>query len=711
MNLQTRLNDNEAEEYNPDTFEQWLEKALADNTEIVRDNKKHEWYNVACAFDIETSSFIDSKGNKQACMYLWGFCCNGLCLYGRTWEAWRSLTQQLAQLLELSDTRTLIIYVHNLAYEFQFMRKWFDWFSVFSIDQRKPAKAIDGCGIEYRCSYILSGYSLAKLGDELQTYKIKKLTGALDYKKIRHSATDITPQELQYQLNDVKVVVAYIQECIEQEHFICNIPLTKTGYVRRYCRRECLYTKGKKRGIRDNKKFHRYKRLMNACTLDSAEYNQLKAGFAGGFTHASAFYTGRIVENVASYDFTSSYPAQMIAQKYPMHKAELITVQSEEEAQEQMNMYCCLFDVKITGLMPRIIWEHPLSRSKCYLVKGCQEDNGRVVCADELYTTLTEQDYFTLKDFYKWDSIKFGDLRRYMRGYLPHDFAGAILKLYQDKTQLKGVKGKETEYLIAKGMLNACYGMAVTDIVKPEIQYTTDWQETPALTDEQIQEVLNRYNKNIRRFLFYPWGVWVTAYARRALFTGIKAFGADYVYSDTDSIKCVNHEKHKAYIMAYNAEITEALKRACRFHNFPVEMIAPRTIKGIKKPLGVWDFEGVYTRFKTLGAKRYMTEENGEISLTVSGVNKNVAVPYLMRKYGDNLAVFNAFNDGLYFPAEATGKNIHTYIDEEMQGTLTDYNGVMGTYHELSGVHLGGADYSLSLSRLYADYIRGVQYE
>ena len=163
--------------------------------------------------------------------------------------------------------------------------------------------------------------------------------------------------------------------------------------------------------------------------------------------------------------------------------------------------------------------------------------------------------------------------------------------------------------------------------------------------------------------------------------------------------------------MAYNAEITEALKRACRFHNFPVEMIAPRTIKGIKKPLGVWDFEGVYTRFKTLGAKRYMTEENGEISLTVSGVNKNVAVPYLMRKYGDNLAVFNAFNDGLYFPAEATGKNIHTYIDEEMQGTLIDYNGVMGTYHELSGVHLGGADYSLSLSRLYADYIRGVQYE
>ncbi len=711
MNLQQRLNDTRAEEYNAETFETWLEEALADNTEIIRDNKKHEWYNVACAFDIETSSFIDHNGEKVATMYLWGFCCNGLCLYGRTWEAWQSLTDQLAELLELSDSRTLIIYVHNLAYEFQFMRNWFSWASVFSIDQRKPAKALDGRGIEYRCSYILSGYSLAKLGDELHTYSIKKLTGALDYEKIRHSNTPITPLELQYQLNDVKVVVAYIQECIDQERVICNIPLTKTGYVRRYCRRACLYTKGRKNGYRNNKKFHRYRRLMNACTLDAEEYEQLKAGFAGGFTHASAFYSGRTVERVASYDFTSSYPAQMIAQKYPMHKAEIITVENEAQALEQFSMYCCLFDVKITGLMPRIIWEHPLSRSKCYMCKGVQEDNGRIVCADELYTTLTEQDYYTLQDFYTWDDIKFGTFRRYMRQYLPRDFAAAILKLYQDKTQLKGVQGKEVEYIVAKGMLNACYGMAVTDIVKPLIEYDNGWKDTPELTAEEVQKILNKYNKNIRRFLFYPWGVWVTAYARRALFTGIKAFGTDYIYSDTDSIKCINHEKHKAYIMAYNAEITDKLKQACRFHGFSYDMIAPKTIKGIKKPLGVWDFEGVYDRFKTLGAKRYMTEENGRISLTVSGVNKYVAVPYLMRQYGENRAIFDAFNDGLYFPAEATGKMIHTYIDEEMRGTITDYTGQAGTYYEKSGVHLGGADYSLSLSRLYADYIKGVQYE
>ena len=253
--------------------------------------------------------------------------------------------------------------------------------------------------------------------------------------------------------------------------------------------------------------------------------------------------------------------------------------------------------------------------------------------------------------------------------------------------------------------------MCVTDIVKPLIEYDNGWKDTPELKGEEVQKILNKYNKNIRRFLFYPWGVWVTAYARRALFTGIKAFGADYVYSDTDSIKCINHEKHKAYIMAYNAEITDKLKQACRFHGFSYDMIAPKTIKGIKKPLGVWDFEGVYSRFKTLGAKRYMTEENGRISLTVSGVNKYAAVPYLSRVYGENKTIFDAFNDGLYFPAEATGKKIHTYIDEEMRGIVTDYTGRADAYYEKSGIHLGGADYSLSLSRLYADYIKGVQYE
>ena len=123
--------------------------------------------------------------------------------------------------------------------------------------------------------------------------------------------------------------------------------------------------------------------------------------------------------------------------------------------------------------------------------------------------------------------------------------------------------------------------------------------------------------------------------------------------------------------------------------------------------MGVWDFEGTYTRFKTLGAKRYMVEKNGNINITVSGLNKKICVPYLLNKY--NKRVFENFNDELYIPPEYTGKNTHTYIDECKEGYLTDYNGVKEYYKEMTSVHLAQSDYSLSLSKEYADYIANVQ--
>ena len=98
-------------------------------------------------------------------------------------------------------------------------------------------------------------------------------------------------------------------------------------------------------------------------------------------------------------------------------------------------------------------------------------------------------------------------------------------------------------------MLNSCYGMAVTDIVRPEIIYTDDWQD-PLLPN--LEKSIEDYNKSRSRFLFYPWGVWVTAYARRNLFTGICEFGSDYIYSDTDSIKVINISAHMDYINSYN---------------------------------------------------------------------------------------------------------------------------------------------------------------
>ena len=682
--------------FNPDEIDDMINKVKWTWTKT---NKKIEYANIPCSFDIETTSFMESF-EKRAIMYEWTLCLNGLIMIGRTWDQFIYVYDRIVSDLELSPDHRLILYVHNLSFEFQFIRKLLKWKNVFSVDVRKPVYALTVDGVEFRCSYLLSGYGLAKLGSELQKYKVEKLVGDLDYSKMRHSQTELTDQEINYCRNDCLVVVSYIQERIEESGNIGLLPLTKTGYVRKYCRDCCLYDGTHKK---NGWKYILYKKLMNSLVMMPDEYQQLKRAFQGGFTHASAWMSGRVIKNVRSFDFTSSYPAVMLSEKFPMSKAEVIKIESMQQFEKNLNLYCCLFDVEIIGLESITEIEHPLSVSRCSKVIKGIEDNGRLVSADHLYTTWTEQDYFIMIKFYKWQHIKIADFRRYQRDYLPTDFIKGILKLYGDKTMLKGVHGKETEYQIAKGMLNSTYGMAVTDICRDENIYK-DGEWTTEKAD--IEKSISKYNKSIKRFLFYPWGVWVTAYARKNLFTGIYECGNDYVYSDTDSIKIINGNDHMQYIEAYNDRIIKKLDAAMEYHGIDPETTRPKSIDGKVKQMGIWDDEGTYSRFKTLGAKRYLTEKNGKMELTVSGLNKKIALPYMQQKYKDR--IFDAFTDDLYIPPEYTGKNTHTYIDYEIHGILKDYNGKYAEYDELSGVHLMPADYSLTLSDAYLNYLTGI---
>lgn len=707
---------NKGKIYTPKDIETVLYTSL-DGAELVRTlNHKALLINVPCSFDIETSSFYVENGKsysednktrtrtKVAIMYEWTLGINGFVIIGRTWDEFLSCINTMVKILELSDEKRIVIYVHNLSYEFQFMRKHFEWLQVFAVEPRKPVYAITANGIEFRDSYILSGYSLAKLGDELQKYPVKKMVGDLDYSLIRHSETPLTDKELKYCENDVRVVMSYIQERIEIDGNIAKIPLTKTGYVRRFCKNECMYIAGQSHKTKESKKkFNKYRELMNALTLTPDEYKQAKRAFQGGFTHCNAMYSGKVEYNVASYDFTSSYPAVMVSEMYPMSRAEMVHPKTWDEFNKYLKYYCCMFDAKIINLRPKWFFENPLSLSRCYNIVNPIVNNGRIAYADELRTTMTEQDYFIYQQYYEWDDFQIADMRIYKKGYLPTDFIKAILKLYKDKTTLKGVKGKEVEYLQGKSMLNACYGMAVTDIVRDENLYNADgWDVKKADIEEQIE----KYNTSKNRFLFYLWGVWVTAYARRNLFTGISEFKTDYIYSDTDSIKVLNYENHTDYIKRYNKQIEAKLKLSCMQNNIPFEDVKPKTIKGVEKLLGVWDFEGVYDKFKSIGAKRYLVEKDGEISMTVSGVNKAYAIPYLLEQYGKK-EIFNKFDNGLTIPADYTGKNTHTYIDDEREGIVVDYLGKPYHYKELSAVHLEKAEFNLSLSAQYMDYLRG----
>lgn len=704
--------------YNPNEIYEMIELSIVGCPQVLkrryRDKSIH-YFNCACAFDIETTSFIDSHNEKCATMYEWTLGLNGLCMIGRTWQEFINVIGVIVDSLLLDKDHRLIIGVHNLGYEFQFMRHYFEWEKVFAVDLRKPVYALTNKGIEFRDTLILSGYKLETVGKNLHTYKVAKMVGDLDYKKIRNSKTQLTEKEIGYCINDVKVVMAYIQECIDSEGSIAKIPLTKTGYIRRFVRNACFGNDLKEK----NYKRYDYMALMQNLTIEADEYRQLKRAFCGGFTHASPFYSGNICENVMSMDLTSSYPTQLCLPKFPMSKGEKHVIESKQDFENSLKLYCCLFDIELENVESKFMYDAYISRSRCIRCENPTISNGRVVSADRLLITVTEQDYNIIKNVYTWSNMKVGNMIRYQRGYLPRDFVRSVLELYKSKTELKGLDGEDENgvpysvtYLSRKEMLNACYGMTVTDIVRTNIEYIDDWTQS----EPDLQDAIEKYNESKNRFLFYPWGVWTTACARTAVWSAIFNLKDDYIYCDTDSVKFKNPEKHMAFFEKYNRIITEQLNQTCEHFGFPQEYVHPKNNKGKEKQLGIWDFDGLYEKFKTLGAKRYLLkyandsrngDESGQYSLTVSGLNKKITLPYLLDKYGTD--IFNKFDDNLYIDGKHTGKNTHTYIDDEKNGKLKDYQGNISEYHEYSCIHLSESDYSLSISQEYLNFLLAIQ--
>ena len=676
------------------------------NTKDIIKSKDKIYYNLAMSFDIETSSFYEDKNGviytnddyrklkntvkaeKKAIMYIWQFAIEENVIIGRTWNDFLYFCKKLYDFLNLKE-RYIVVYVHNLSYEFQFICKWFNWIDIFADSERKPIKATTDTHFIFKCSYRLSGYSLEVLANNLKSHNIKKMVGDLDYNLIRNSKTPISKEELKYCENDVLIVTSYIDEQINEFGNIEKIPLTQTGKVRRYVRKQCFQNK-------------EYQYFIKELTIEKPEYMLLKNAFMGGFTHCNAMYTNKICQNVTSYDFTSSYPTVLISEKYPMSKGKEVYITTETELLNLIKNYCVLVDLQFTNIKTSFMYEQIISYSKCRNVKNPLINNGRIVQADTLIITCTDIDFLNIRDFYKWDSMKIGLCYIYKKDYLPKEFIKTILHLYKSKTELKGVDGKEVEYLHSKELLNSLYGMCVTSIVHDTVNFNgAEW----TTENGNLEEELKNYNTDKNRFLFYHWGVWCTAYARNNLYTGIRECRDDYIYSDTDSIKIFNADKHKNYFEKYNEWIVQKLEKCLKYHNIPLDYISPKTIKGETKTLGIWDFDGFYTDFKTLGAKRYIYRKDNKISITVCGLSKKSGKEFIENQQKP----FLFFNDGMFVDCEHTGKMTHTYIDREIENIITDYLGNTAYYHEKSFIHLEKTDYLLSLSDMYIKYFMGVQ--
>ena len=743
----------------------------------VKTSKGVELYNCAVSFDIEVSSFYFNK-LKRAAMYVWMLGIEGRVVFGRTWDEWDEARRILTEKLGLhtgKKPRHLVIFVHNLSYEFGFLGRRYVWDKIFALDVRKVCYAVEESGIEFRCSYILSGYSLRYLGEkQLFKYRVQKLAGNLDYSKIRHSGTPLTERELDYCMNDAKVVCAYIKEKIENDGDITKIPITKTSYVRNAAREACLKrvppselakltgdelaaAEAKNAAVDDyvlTMKGLQYKKDKDE---DPDMVNLDHAVFRGGDVHVNEEHIGKTFPNekegtVSSYDAVSDYPTTLIGGYYPMSRPEWKYPRTPEQFEDLLKTYCCRFWVTLKGVRSKHKGTHVISYSHCKSSSGIRTvrgkrllDNGRVVDADELTIAVTELDWASIKECYYFGDAEIERVLVSKRGRLPKELILLILEYYRRKTKLKNKPGYDLEYSKAKEDLNSIAGMIETWIIKNEIEYKEGkWREepkgeaniTPSMTLEErmnanyiaykeTEEELKKYNKSRGRFLFYGWAAYITAHARRRLHKLIlNELGSDFVYCDTDSAKILNHEKHKQAFEEEYLDWKAEMLYTCELYDIDPEMLEPEDLSGKKQPLGAWDFEGTYDRFKAIGAKRYLWQKKGKIMPTVAGCGKGQLGAWLagqkysedydyMKEKGwpvaDGVDPFERFVIDAEVPAEHTGKLTHTYIDEETAGIVEDYRGVPGEYHEFSSVHMEPAAYSLGMDDGFAEYLLGVK--
>lgn len=645
---------------------------------------KTVYKDIICSFDIETTQY---EPLKQGFMYVWQFCIGGLTIVGHTWSLYQNILKYISDDI-LKGHEKLVIFVHNLSYEFQWLSGIFHFDSgdIFATDRRKVLRAVAG-RFEYRCSYILTNMSLAEF-----TYKMgvehQKLSGdEFDYKALRFPWSELTETQLQYCINDVIGLVEAVEKYMSIENDnLYTLPMTSTGFVRRDAKKRVRLIP--------------HIRMVN-IQPDFECYCALQEAFRGGDTHANRYWVDSIIYHVKSADRSSSYPDELCNREFPMTSFKYVGFQSLDLILQKIDHhYALLMRVLIRGNIhlkdPE--WGFPyLPLSKCRGIKAsqCVMDNGRILETDgPLEITITDIDLRIILQQYDFDEILFTQVWMSRYGKLPSEISSLVARYYKNKTSLKGVEGQEDFYMKEKAKLNSIYGLMVQSSTKQMIKFYSGHKDETGELDEWIldqsqspAELLEKYTR--RGFLPYQWGVWTTAWARYDLQEGLRLVDPkNAIYVDTDSIKYIGDVD----FTDYNNERIERSRKNSAYATDPHD---------VTHYMGVFEEEGTAYKFITQGAKKYAKEdESGHVELTCAGVSKKRGGQELQNAGG-----IDQFRDGFIF-TESAGlntiynddcnkwikidghrlhitKNIYMYDDVYTLGKTDEYDKLVKNCHRL----------------------------
>lgn len=682
---------------------EWFEKIPEEKLKRGKNGpfvKKQYYKDIVTAFDIETTKVhtlalkvvADSELEKMsteildavkthALMYIWQWQFgNDICVIGRTWNELKLFIAALAK--RLKSIQSLVVFVHNLTHEFQFLKSVLDidYSSIFAVDYRKVLKFTCEEGkIEFRDSYRLSNMSLSQFTKKMGV-KHQKLVGDLDYSVQRYAWTEMSEEELSYCINDVAGLVEAVQKLMRQNNDnLTTLPMTSTGFVRR-----------------ESKKVMRpYRMLIQDIFPDFELYQSLREAFRGGDTHANRYYADMLLKDVESWDYSSSYPNVMCHYEFPMgkfHKVEFETITLEElyeliHVRHKAVVFSAAFE-NLTLRDPYCGCPY-LSKSKCRHVEKEIEDNGRILEATYLETTLTDIDWDIVVNMYDWTGLTIYNVYHARYGKLPTEYIQLIQSYFKNKTELKNVEGQEEFYEKSKNLLNALYGMFAQNPVIEPLYY--DGLNLKTVENYDARELLYKFKRNA--FIVYQWAVWTTARARYLLHQVIDIVGDDFIYCDTDSVKFIGN--HAVEIEKLNEKMRQIAIDNDSYAYDP---------KGEPHYMGVLEKDAEYSYFKTLGAKKYMYRKKNayNIEITIAGVNKTKGAVELTKCGMDKEhGAFDCFTPGFIFYEGGGTESIFNDLEEMTTLELEE-----GTMELTSNMAIVDSTYKLNMEPDYTDIVK-----
>ncbi|MBO7731060.1 MAG: hypothetical protein J6S67_00855 [Methanobrevibacter sp.] len=661
-----------------------------------KSQQKHEIINAFCAFDIETSTIWlnddHSLYDVHSFMYVWQFQIEEYTFKGRTWDEFFSMLKIIEQAIikiredqHLSVNPLLIIWVHNLAYEFSFLSGFYPFRNdeCFFRDARKPIYCRMFDTFEYRCSYIQSNLSLSALCK--QTGVPEKLSGQkFDYDKIRFPWTPLSTFEEEYCTRDVESLVQAMKYRVQRGgDTLATVPITSTGYVRREC----------KEALKD------YYLDMRELKPSEKEYRLLRKAFRGGNTHANRYFVDKIVEDVYSYDISSSYPTQQLTKPFPIKAFKWIMLdqRTAEKRMKRVMMfiglgYAVVGTYQFKGLRLKNHREPIpyISLSRCQAM-GFLLDNGRILEADYVEISLTEIDLEIILDQYTFDEMDVIECMVAVKDMLPESYRRVIQEYYNKKTSLKGDNTEDGKYMYvkSKNMLNSVYGMSATDPIHQEIKYDGGYYSRSSyetMTNEEIEKALKNAS------FPYQWGVYTTAYARKQLQDAIKLCGDRIVYCDTDSVKTIR----EINIGVLN---TKLKKIAISNKAYADDM------NGQRHYIGLFEDDGHYDQFITQGAKRYAYLIGDKMGITVAGVSKKINEDTGISFAVEELQSLERFRPGMVW--SKAGGTISVYNDVD---NIKYTDPITGKCIEITkNVAIVPSTYEMSYSKDYCKLLNEIQ--